>query len=122
MSQPPNPRYETLVRIVEKFCQEAPSELASLYRPDPIKYSDKAKQAKARAYCHLYLLVKFGLKSFLEREQLITDGSQDGGLDAYYIDRNAQKVYLIQFKYHHSSQAFEGDSVGATDLVNVEFD
>jgi hypothetical protein len=122
MSQPPNPRYETLVRIVEKFCQEAPSELASLYRPDPIKYSDKAKQAKARAYCHLYLLVKFGLKSFLEREQLITDGSQDGGLDAYYIDRNAQKVYLIQFKYHHSSQAFEGDSVGATDLVKVEFD
>lgn len=122
MSQPPNPRYETLVRIVEKFCQEAPSELASIYRPDPAKYPERAKQAKDRAYCHLYLLVKFGLADFRSRERLITDGEQDGGLDAYYIDQNDHNVYLIQFKFHHSDQAFENQSVGATDLVKAEFE
>jgi len=122
MPQLSNSRYETLVRIIEKFCQEAPNKLASVYRPDPINQVEMARQAKTRAYCHLYLLVKFGLMDFQSREQLITDGSQDGGLDAYYIDQNNKKVYLIQSKFHHSDQAFENEAVGAAELMKTEFE
>jgi len=122
MPTPSNPRFETLLRIIDKFCQDAPKELAPTYRPDPIKYPEKAKQAKARAYGHLYLLVRFGITDFRARERLITDGEQDGGLDAYFIDNNNQTVYLVQFKFHHSSQAFENEAVGPGDLMKTEYD
>jgi hypothetical protein len=122
MSQPPNPQFETLVRIVENFCAEAPKELASLYRPDPNKFPEKANQAKDRAYCHLYLLVKFGLTDFQARERLITDGTQDGGLDAYFIDHDNRKIYLIQSKFHITGGKFEGCSITAEDMLKMEIE
>ena len=58
-----------------------------------------------RGFQAYVLKVKFGVVDFLERHKLITDGPQDGGVDAYCIDS-----YLLFF----DSSLDCGDGAGTT--------
>ena len=77
-------QYETLVKILDRLRSEAPASYAS-YNPAE---GEQGRLIKARslAFIHLLLKVKFGITDFLKRHQHITDGPQDGGLDAYFIE------------------------------------
>jgi hypothetical protein len=77
-------------------------------------------QAISKAYIHLYLKVKCGLTDFEKRQALITDGANDGGLDAYYIDEDAKKLHLIQSKFRTTKDNFETKSISTDELVRME--
>ena len=57
---------------------------------------------------HLLLKIRFGLRSFKDREDLITDGTNDGGIDAYYISHASHTIYFIQSKFRNTEQNFDG--------------
>ena len=64
--------------------------------------------------------VKLGQIDFRVRHSYITDGSQDGGLDAYFIDTENKKLYLIQSKFRTTEDNFTAKSLTADDLVRIE--
>jgi len=111
-------KYETLLRVLDGICQEAPVEFKS-YHPKPSD-TEKVCQARAKAFIHLYLKVKFGISTFKERHDLVCDGSYDGGLDAYYIDTEKKRLYLIQSKFRMTEKNFEEKSITADDLVRMD--
>ncbi|MEG1415756.1 MAG: AIPR family protein [Clostridium sp.] len=113
-------KYEVLVNILDKIREEAPKELKR-YKPQE-KEVEKIDQARSRAYIHLYLKVKFGILDFKGREELITDEQFDGGIDAYYIDKEDRVIYLIQSKFRTNEKNFENKSLTADDLINMEID
>ena len=59
-------RYDTLCRVLDSICAEAPLSLTE-YHP-PSTNPDARIQARSRALLHLYLKVKFGLINFADRE------------------------------------------------------
>lgn len=107
-----------LVRILDRLCLEAPSSYKSYY-PDSGD-SEALIKARSLAFIHLLLKVKFGLTEFMERHQRITDGTQDGGLDAYYIDEERKRLYMIQSKFRTTAQNFEQRSMKADELIRME--
>lgn len=82
-------KFDTLINILDRIRLEAPAE-ATRYRPKQEEL-EKLNQARSRALIHLYLKVSFGILEFKERERYITDKSQDGGIDAYFIDKEDKK-------------------------------
>ena len=82
-------KYNTLINILDKIKNEAPAAYTRYY-PE-IKDLEKINQARSRSYIHLFLKVKFGILDFEEREHFITDGSNDGGIDGYYISKEEKK-------------------------------
>lgn len=111
-------QYETLLKILDCILKEAPGNYAT-YHPDP-RDTDKLNIARSKAFVHLYLKVKCGLTNFNERHSLFTDGSQDGGIDAYYIDQENKKLILIQSKFRTNPENFVAKSLTADDLVKIE--
>lgn len=73
-------KYEILVNTLNALRKEAPKSFKSYY-PDEDDV-DKVNAANSKAYIHLLLKAKFNLLNFKEREKYITDGPQDGGIDA----------------------------------------
>ncbi|NFF65904.1 AIPR protein [Clostridium sporogenes] len=113
-------KYKLLENILDRICKEAPKEMKS-YKIDDNDH-DKLIKARSKAFIHLYLKVKFGISEFKEREKYITDGSQDGGLDAYYIDRDNKYVYLIQSKFRANGKNFEYKEIDLDELVKMEIE
>jgi len=115
-----DPKYNTLIKILDSIRKQAPdSAKFDVFRskqPDDIQYS------RGQAFIHLFLLVKFGLETFVDRLQFICDGEQDGGLDAYYISETQKTVYLIQSKFKNSDVGFVTESISVSDLVKMELD
>lgn len=111
-------QYNTLVRILDKIRLEAPESYKS-YRPEN-ESDENLVKARSLAFIHLLLKVKFGVTDFLERHQLITDGVQDGGLDAFYIDSDRKKLYLIQSKFRNNYKNFDTKSISADELIRIE--
>lgn len=111
-------RYNILLNILDSIRSEAPEEFKSYY-PDP---SDKNGliSARSKAFIHLYLKVKCGITNFKERHALITEGSQDGGVDAYFLDTEAKTLLLIQSKFRDNEENFEEKTITADELVNME--
>lgn len=109
-----------LVNILDRIREEAHSSPnAARYLPDPDD-EEKINQARARAFIHLYLMVSFGLLAFPERERLITDNSYDGGIDAYYIDRENRKIYLIQSKFRATDRNFSSKNILLDELLSMD--
>ena len=103
--------YETLVNILDQIRKEAPSQYKTYY---PLESEmEKLNQARSRAFVHLYLKVKFGLLDFIEREGYVVDGTDDGGIDGYYIDKENKLGFLEfafwllshSYKYKHLAQS-----------------
>lgn len=111
-------RYETLVNVLDRICLEAPPAFKS-YHPVPASV-DAVNAARSRAYIHLYLHVIHGLLEFSERERRITDGTADGGLDAYYIDTEAKQITLLQSKFRTNERNFEEREITLADLLAME--
>lgn len=76
--------------------------------------------ARARAYIHLYFKVMFGVRSFAEREHLVTDGGRDGGIDGYFIDGDSRIVYIIQSKFRNTESNFEGKPIELSELLAMQ--
>lgn len=113
-----NNKYSTLLRVLDQIRMEAPLKY-SKYRPKSEEV-EKMNYAKSRAFIHLFLKVNFGLLNFEEREHFITDKGGDGGVDAYYIDKESKIIYLIQSKFRNNSVNFEEKEITLEELVKME--
>lgn len=107
-----------LERILDSLRKEAPESYKTYH---PLK-TDVEGLIKARslAFIHLLLKVKFGVSDFLERHKLITDGSQDGGLDAFFIDEERKKLFLIQSKFRNTAENFVDKKIDANEIIKME--
>jgi hypothetical protein len=111
-------KYNTLVNILDRLRFEAPANFKRYYpKEDDI---EKINQARSRAFIHLYLKVKFGLLDFTEREYFITDGSQDGGIDGYYISTENRLIYFIQSKFRTNKKNFENKEITLSEILNMD--
>lgn len=113
-------KYQDLVRVLDKICDEAPQD-NSLYHPI-VTNVQAIEQARSRAYIHLFLKAKFGLLDFDSREAFITDGPADAGIDAFYIDKEHRRVYFIQSKFRNSDSNFEGKTITYRELLSMDVD
>lgn len=111
-------KYNMLVSALDKLCAEAPSSYKT-YRPRPEEL-EAVQHARSLAFIHLLLKVKFGVPVFLARHRQITDGSQDGGMDAFHIDDERKKLYMIQSKFRNTTKNFTDKSMEAGELIRME--
>lgn len=112
--------YGTLINILDQIRKEAPPKYKSYY---PLEGEiDKLNHARSKAFIHLYLKVQFGLLDFEERQQYVTDDTDDGGIDAYYIDKENRKIYLIQSKFRISEKAFQEREIQFRELLKMDCD
>ncbi len=113
-------KYDILINIVDQLMGEAPSGYKRYY-PDP-KNIENLNQARARVFIHLFLKVKFGINEFLEREEYITDGTNDGGIDAYYIDEDNKTILFVQSKYRRTKDNFENKVIELDEILKMDTD
>jgi len=111
-------RYNTFIKILDTLCKESPASYKR-YRPRKTD-AEKVIYARSLAFIHLYLKVQFGLVEFAARESYITDGTYDGGVDAYYLDEDAKVVYLIQSKFRANAANFEEKEISPAELLAME--
>ena len=111
-------KYNTLIKILDQIRQEAPSNFRRYY---PIDGDiDNLNKARSRSFIHLFLKVKFGLLDFLEREQLLIDDTNDGGIDSYYIDKNERMIYFIQSKFRTNEQNFTSREIKLREILKMD--
>ncbi len=113
-------RYDMLIRVLDGIRKEAIGTRFEDRYASSSKISEQVWQARSRAYIHLYLKVMFGIEEFSERENFVSDGSNDGGVDGYYIDQQNYCVYLIQSKFRRSEENFESKPVEIDELLSME--
>src|SRR5215212_3896133 len=102
-------KYDTFIKVLDELQKEAPIEYKRYY---PLETNEDAvNKARSLAYIHLFLKVRFGLIDFKEREAFITDGTNDGGIDAYYIDKESKTIYYIQSKCRTNQKGFESINI-----------
>ena len=82
----------------------------------------KLDQARSRAFIHLFLKVRYGLLEFNEREEFVTEGTDDGGIDAYYIDEEAKTISLIQSKFRTNEKNFEAKQIELKEILKMDAD
>ncbi len=113
-------KHNLLKKTLDDIATSAPEEL-QIYHPD--EDNENAQIHKySRAQIHLFLRVRFGILDFSVVENQITDGTGDGGLDAYHIDENEKVVYLIQSKYKTTPEGYLNSNVDWREFFNMELD
>jgi hypothetical protein len=110
--------YDSLCKVLDALRGEAPK-TDRRYHP-PSGNADALIQARSRALLHLFLKARFGLVRFSEREPFVTDGSNDGGIDAYYIDQKTKTIYALQSKFRATSANFTSTSITPSDLLKMD--
>ncbi|MEM6542562.1 MAG: AIPR protein, partial [Bacteroidota bacterium] len=113
-------KYDTFINILDVLRKEAP-EGYKYYHPLESD-AQKLNHARSRAFVHLFLKVKFGLLTFEEREKYVTDGTNDGGIDGYYMDEENKIIYFLQAKFRTNSENFESREIKYEELINMEID
>ncbi len=113
-------KYTILVNILDKIIRDAPLEFAR-YRSSRVNI-ESLNQIRSRAYIHLFLLVRFGITDFRERERLITDGSRDGGVDAYFIDQTNKKIIFVQSKFRTNQNNFQEKEMELSEILDMHID
>lgn len=113
-------KYHTLLKVLEALRKEAPEDYR-IYHPKKDDL-DKVNRANSRAYIHLLLKAKFNLLDFEKREKFVTDDSQDGGIDAYYIDHANKKIYFIQSKFRTNNDNFMNKSIELEEINKMDID
>jgi len=73
--------YGTLLRTLDGLRREAPPSFKS-YHPHSSDL-EAVNQARAKAFIHLFLKVRFGIADFDSRQENVCDGTQDGGVDGH---------------------------------------
>lgn len=110
--------YKTLCNVLDSLRNEAPAAL-TIYRPSNAN-QDAVIQARSRALLHLYLKARFGLGTFTSREQFVTDGPNDGGIDAFYVDEKAKRIHILQSKFRADAQNFSETAMTAGELLKMD--
>lgn len=113
-------KHELLNSTLDNISESAPAEL-SVYHPDA-ENVDAQIHKYSRAQIHLFLRVRFCLLDFNLVESQITDGSGDGGLDAYHIDEEKKVIYLIQSKYKTTPDGYLNSDVDWREFFRMELD
>ena len=112
--------YSILLNILDKIRSEAPASLTS-YLPASNEI-EKINQARAKAYIHLFLKANLGLLEFAQRESFVTDGTYDGGIDAYYIDDKTKIILFIQSKFRTTDDNFENKEISVEEILKMDID
>ncbi len=113
-------KYTTLQNILDVIRDEAPQEFK---RYHPIESAvEEINRARARAYIHLFLKVKFGILDFKKREEFITDDPQDGGIDGYFFDYDTKRIYFIQAKFRTTEKNFNEKEILYSELLLMDTD
>lgn len=110
--------YSTFIKTLDSLRREAPKTFKS-YHPRSDE-TEKINQARAVAFIHLFLKVRFGVSDFQKRHENICDGTQDGGVDAYFIDQETRCVTLIQAKCRTTEKNFQEKSIDVSELLKME--
>jgi len=114
-------KYNILVNILDEIRNECPVRFEGKYQKGKSDL-ELINQARARAYIHLYLKVSFGILDFCEREHFITDGTQDAGIDGYYIHEECRTVYFIQSKFRTTEKNFKEKDISYEELLAMDID
>lgn len=112
-------KYDLLTEILDAIRKDAPDLYKSYH---DVETEAKLTKARCRAYIHLLLKMKFKIEKFENRECLITDEGGDGGLDAYFIDKEEKVIYLIQSKFRTTEKNFESKDIEPQELIKMEYD
>jgi AIPR protein len=113
-------KYELLLKVLDSLVREGQaSDVAKRFRVSNDN-PESENQARARAYIHLLLKVRFGMESFKEREHHVTDESDDGGIDAYFIDKQKKMVFFIQSKFRATARNFEEKEIAFEELLSMD--
>lgn len=110
--------YKTLCKVLDALRSEAPKGQV-IYHP-PASNVDGIIQARSRALLHLFLKARFGLATHKERESHITDGPHDGGIDAYFIDKERKRILLLQSKFRANADNFSSTKMSASDFLKMD--
>ena len=113
-------KYNVLLNILDELRNEAPKGYKRYYPSE--NEIDKLDQARSRAFIHLFLKVQFGLCDFIERENYITDDPYDGGIDAYYINKENKKITFIQSKFRTTKSNFENKEIDLVEILKMDVD
>jgi hypothetical protein len=113
-------KYEVLVAVLDRLCGEAPPEW-KMYHPNQGD-EEAINRARSRAFIHLFLKVRFGLLTFAEREPYLTEGTQDGGVDAYFIETESRVIYFIQSKFRTTEKNFHDKAIEVEELLQMDID
>jgi AIPR protein len=73
-----------------------------------------------RSLLHLFLKARFGITRHDEREKHITDGPDDGGIDAFYIDSKKKFIYVVQSKFRANATNFVHTNLRYEDLMKMD--
>ena len=111
-------QYEILVNILDELRNEAPVTYRRYY-PAPDEH-EKLDNARSRTFIHLFLKVRYGLDEFNERENYITDDAGDGGIDAYYINREQKQIIFIQSKFRTNRTNFETKEISPDEILCMD--
>jgi len=110
--------YKILANILDQIRKEAPTSLPFYHHSE----IERVNQARARAYIHLYLKASIGILDFEEREEYITDGAHDGGIDGYYIDGVSKSILFIQSKFRTTENNFENKEISLEEILKMDID
>lgn len=113
-------RYDTLVKILDELRKEAPTEYKTYYPEDT--NTEGLNKARSKAFIHLFLKGMYGIERFEDREHYITDGSYDGGIDAYYIDKESKEIVFVQSKFRTNEKNFENKEIDYDELLSMDVD
>lgn len=111
-------KYETLVNILDKIIADKPvNKYQKLYST-----TDEAsiQRSRSRAYIHLFLMAHYGMLDFEQREKFITDEKYDGGIDAYFIDKQNKTINVIQSKFRNTKDNFEHKPIEPDELLSMD--
>jgi hypothetical protein len=115
-------KYAILVKILDQIREEARgTKWANQYAVGD-NSNEAVMAARSRAYIHLYIKVMFGIGRFDEREAYVTDGSYDGGIDGFFIDKENKRIYLLQSKFRNTEKNFEEKNIDYEELLAMDID
>lgn len=113
-------KHNLLKKTLDGISATAPDQL-TIYHPNE-NDQDAQIHKYSRAQIHLFLRVRFGILDFGVVENQITDGTGDGGLDAYHIDEDKKTIYLIQSKYKTTPEGYLNNDVDWREFFKMELD
>lgn len=112
-------KYSNLVAILDGLSKEGMVHYSRFFKWET---EEQILASRCRAYIHLLLKVRFGLLYPNTREYHVTDGADDGGIDAYYIDDKEHIVYLIQSKFRPNNVNFESKEISYDELLAMDIE
>ncbi|MGO4739093.1 AIPR family protein [Bosea sp. 2KB_26] len=116
-------KYDILIKILDAIRGESVgTKWEKKYSYENNSNSELIQNARSRAFVHLFLKVMFGIVDFSEREPLVTDGSHDGGVDGYFIDRSNRQIYLIQSKLRSTNFNFKNKNIDLEEILSMDIE